>query len=145
MRTNYLKNEGIALKVLVKSKIDSTEFTDITVNSLSATDDFSILNKIGNTPIIKKRILPKDISPYVSIYAKAEWLNPGNRIKDRAKLKMILEGDRNGILNHNKIILDATSGNTGIAYTLIAAVIGYKFLQKKWWFIVIWEGEVLKR
>ncbi len=126
MRTDNLKNEGVSLKDPSKSKIDNFEFTDKERSKSSAIDNFSILGEIGNTPLIKIKKFTEDISPDVCIYAKAEWFNPGGSIKDRAALHMILEGERNGLLNHDKIILDATSGNTGIAYALIAAVKGYK-------------------
>lgn len=65
-------------------------------------------------------------APNVVIYGKAEWLNPGGSVKDRAALAMILEGERSGALRPGKIILDATSGNTGIAYAMIAAARGYR-------------------
>jgi cysteine synthase B len=62
----------------------------------------------------------------VQVYAKAEWYNPGGSVKDRAALSMILDGERRGLLTKDKIIVDATSGNTGIAYAMIAAERGYK-------------------
>lgn len=127
MRTDYLKNEEVPLKNLDKSNMEVLEeFTNKERRKISAVDNYSILNRIGKTPLIKIKRLPESISPDVSIYAKAEWFNPGGSIKDRAALNMILEGEKNGLLNYNKIILDATSGNTGIAYALIAAVKGYK-------------------
>jgi len=61
----------------------------------------------------------------VEILAKAEYFNPGGSVKDRAALNMILDGERSGKLNHGRVILDATSGNTGIAYAMIAANRGY--------------------
>ena len=64
--------------------------------------------------------------PGVEIYGKAEFFNPGGSVKDRAGLNMILDGERTGKLTHDKIILDATSGNTGIAYAMIGAYQGYK-------------------
>ncbi len=88
--------------------------------------NYTILNKIGNTPLLKIKNIPKMITPDVEIYAKAEWFNPGGSVKDRAALNMILDGERTGDLKPGKIILDATSGNTGIAYAFIAAVKGYK-------------------
>jgi cysteine synthase B len=63
--------------------------------------------------------------PGVKFYAKAEWQNPGGSVKDRPALNMILEGERSGALHPGKIILDATSGNTGIAYGMIGAAKGY--------------------
>jgi cysteine synthase B len=64
--------------------------------------------------------------PNIEIFGKAEFFNPGGSVKDRAALNMILDGERSGKLNHNRIILDSTSGNTGIAYAMIGAVKGYK-------------------
>jgi len=62
----------------------------------------------------------------VEIFAKAEWLNPGGSVKDRAGLRIIEEGERSGQLTRDKIILDSTSGNTGIAYAMIGAIKGYR-------------------
>ena len=64
--------------------------------------------------------------PGVEIYGKAEFFNPGGSVKDRAALNMILDGERTGKLTHDKILLDSTSGNTGIAYAMIGAYKGYK-------------------
>jgi cysteine synthase B len=77
---------------------------------------------IGNTPLLRLRLL----STEVPVYAKAEHLNPGGSVKDRAALAMILEGERSGKLKPGMTILDATSGNTGIAYAMIGASRGYK-------------------
>ena len=62
----------------------------------------------------------------VQLYAKAEWKNPGGSVKDRPAARMIAEGERTGALTSGKVILDATSGNTGIAYAMIGAARGYK-------------------
>ena len=80
---------------------------------------------VGNTPLLRLRHLTSDLRA-VEIYAKAEWFNPGGSVKDRPALNMILEGERSGLLTPDKIILDATSGNTGIAYAWIGAARGYK-------------------
>src|ERR1044072_6362297 len=80
---------------------------------------------IGHTPLLRLRLLDKDLSPGVQIFAKAEHLNPGGSVKDRAALSMILEGERRGRLKPGMTILDATSGNTGIAYAMIGASRGY--------------------
>ena len=85
----------------------------------------SILDLIGNTPLLSFKRLAESVSP-VQVFAKAEWYNPGGSVKDRAALNMILEGERSGLLTKDKIIIDATSGNTGIAYAMIAAERGYK-------------------
>jgi cysteine synthase B len=85
----------------------------------------SILDLIGRTPLIRLRQIERSC-PGVEIYAKAEWQNPGGSVKDRAGARMIAEGERSGALTPAKTILDATSGNTGIAYAMIGAAKGYK-------------------
>src|SRR6185369_752469 len=76
-------------------------------------------------PLLRlRRLGPKN--PKVEVYGKAEWANPGGSVKDRPALNMIREGERSGKLTPGKIILDATSGNTGIAYAMIAAARGYQ-------------------
>ena len=84
-----------------------------------------LLERIGNTPLIRLSRLGAEW-PHVSICAKAEWLNPGGSVKDRAAYSMIREGERTGQLRPGKVILDATSGNTGIAYAMIGAALGYR-------------------
>lgn len=83
-------------------------------------------SNIGNTPLIRLRRITHDLPENIEIYAKAEHLNPGGSVKDRAALAMILAGEKSGELTKNKTILDATSGNTGIAYSMIGAARGYK-------------------
>jgi S-sulfo-L-cysteine synthase (O-acetyl-L-serine-dependent) len=83
-----------------------------------------IVELVGNTPLIKLRKLSERLG--VDIYGKAEWYNPGGSVKDRPALNMILDGERTGKLTPDKIILDATSGNTGIAYAWIGAARGYR-------------------
>jgi cysteine synthase B len=85
----------------------------------------SVLQLIGNTPLVSFKRVAADVAP-AEVYAKAEWYNPGGSVKDRAALNMILEGERRGLLNKSKILVDATSGNTGIAYAMICAERGYK-------------------
>src|SRR5256885_15174457 len=85
----------------------------------------SILQRIGNTPLIRIRLLEKEF-PHITFYAKAEWFNPGGSVKDRPALRMIEEAERTGELTVEKVILDSTSGNTGIAYALIGAAKGYQ-------------------
>ncbi len=80
---------------------------------------------VGNTPLLRLRNITV-ASSNVEIFAKAEWFNPGGSVKDRPALNMILEGERAGLLTKDKIILDATSGNTGIAYAWIGASRGYR-------------------
>jgi cysteine synthase B len=85
----------------------------------------TLLSAIGNTPLLQIETLTQDL-PGIQIFAKAEFLNPGGSVKDRAGLNMILDGERTGRLTKDRIILDATSGNTGIAYAMIGASRGYK-------------------
>jgi len=85
-----------------------------------------LLSKIGGTPLVRLRRVARDLPDGVELYAKAEHLNPGGSVKDRAALAMILDGERTGQLTPGKIILDATSGNTGIAYAMIGAARGYR-------------------
>src|SRR5277367_9162 len=92
------------------------------VSRLVATD---LLELIGNTPLIRLERIASEF-PGVEIYGKAEFFNPGGSVKDRAALNMILDGERSGRLTHDKILLDATSGNTGIAYAMIGALKGYR-------------------
>ena len=87
--------------------------------------DESLLSKIGRTPLISLPRIAVGLPAGVSLYLKAEHLNPGGSVKDRAALSMILDGERSGRLTQGKTILDATSGNTGIAYAMIGAALGY--------------------
>jgi cysteine synthase B len=84
-----------------------------------------LLSTIGNTPLLRLDKIAREF-PGVQIYAKAEYFNPGGSVKDRAGLNMILDGERSGRLHPDRIILDATSGNTGIAYAMIGAARGYR-------------------
>ncbi|MCY3985492.1 MAG: cysteine synthase family protein [Candidatus Dadabacteria bacterium] len=86
----------------------------------------SVVDLIGNTPLLKLSEMEKDCSPGVSIYAKAEWFNPGGSIKDRPARRMILEAIRSGELTKDKVIMDSSSGNTAIAYAMIGAALGYE-------------------
>jgi len=80
---------------------------------------------IGSTPLIRLSSFEADLKN-VELYAKAEWRNPGGSVKDRAAARMIADGERSGALTRDKIIIDATSGNTGIAYAMIGAARGYR-------------------
>jgi cysteine synthase B len=85
----------------------------------------TVLSLIGRTPLLRVRLFEKD-HPGLEVYAKAEWFNPGGSVKDRAALAMIEDGERRGALTPDRIIIDSTSGNTGIAYALIGAAKGYR-------------------
>ena len=80
---------------------------------------------VGNTPLLELPNISAEV-PGVRIFGKAEWCNPGGSVKDRPALWMIRAGEASGALTHEKVILDATSGNTGIAYAWIGAALGYK-------------------
>ena len=82
-------------------------------------------SQIGKTPLLALKRVALGLPPGVEVLAKAEHLNPGGSVKDRAALSMILDGERSGRLCPGKVILDATSGNTGIAYAMIGAARGY--------------------
>ena len=84
----------------------------------------SVLDMIGRTPLVRLEEFERE-TPGVELYAKAEWQNPGGSVKDRAAARMILDGEASGRLTHGKTILDATSGNTGIAYAMVGAARGY--------------------
>lgn len=88
----------------------------------------SILDQIGNTPLLdlSPLALRSGIAPDIGVYAKAEWFNPGGSVKDRPALRIIKEAEAKGALTSEKILIDSSSGNTGIAYALIGAVKGYQ-------------------
>jgi cysteine synthase B len=92
---------------------------------LARTGAEPLLATIGNTPLLRLDKISGEF-PGVEIFGKAEYFNPGGSVKDRAAANMVLDGERSGKLNHSRVILDATSGNTGIAYAMIGANRGYK-------------------
>ena len=83
-----------------------------------------LLSRIGNTPLVEIRKIFH--SPTVRIFAKCEWFNPGGSVKDRAAARMVQQAEESGLLTPEKTILDATSGNTGIALAMIGALRGYQ-------------------
>jgi cysteine synthase B len=85
----------------------------------------NLLERIGKTPLLRLERVGADF-PNAEFYAKAEWFNPGGSVKDRAAYSMIREGERTGALERGKTVLDATSGNTGIAYAMVGAALGYR-------------------
>lgn len=84
----------------------------------------SLVERIGNTPLLRLDALASDL-PGVALLGKAEWYNPGGSVKDRAAANIVAEGRRSGQLHSGKILLDATSGNTGIAYAMLGAAEGF--------------------
>jgi cysteine synthase B len=97
----------------------------VPIPRLARTEAEPLLATIGNTPLLRLEKIAREF-PGIEIFAKAEYFNPGGSVKDRAALNMVLDGERSGKLNHNRVILDATSGNTGIAYAMIGANRGYR-------------------
>jgi cysteine synthase B len=85
----------------------------------------SVTELIGGTPLVELPSISAEV-PGVDILGKAEWYNPGGSVKDRPALWMIRDGEKTGSLTPEKTILDATSGNTGIAYAWIGAALGYR-------------------
>lgn len=82
------------------------------------------LERIGNTPLLRLDRLTRDL-PRIALLGKAEWVNPGGSVKDRAAANIVAEARRTGKLGPGKILLDSTSGNTGIAYAMIGAAQGF--------------------
>jgi S-sulfo-L-cysteine synthase (O-acetyl-L-serine-dependent) len=85
----------------------------------------TITELVGNTPLLRIRLFEEQY-PEVEVYAKAEWFNPGGSVKDRAALAMVEDGEQRGLLTKDRVIVDSTSGNTGIAYALVGAAKGYR-------------------
>lgn len=96
------------------------------ISLLPSADPDALLRTIGNTPLIPLSRIGAKFAPRVRIFAKAEWFNPGGSVKDRPAYRMIRAAELSGTLTREKIILDATSGNTGIAYAMIGARRGYR-------------------
>src|SRR5438876_1592700 len=82
------------------------------------------VSRIGNTPLLRLERIAREL-PKVQLLGKAEWFNPGGSVKDRAAFNIVKEGRRSGKFSADKILLDSTSGNTGIAYAMIGAAEGF--------------------
>ena len=93
-------------------------------SGLGETLGHTLVERIGNTPLLRLDALSRDL-PGVTLLGKAEWYNPGGSVKDRAAASIVAEGRRSGALRPGKILLDATSGNTGIAYAMLGAAEGF--------------------
>jgi len=88
-------------------------------------DGHPVVSLIGNTPLVPLTRVSWASAPGVSVYVKLEGQNPGGSVKDRAALSIILQAQRTGALAPGKTLLDATSGNTGIAYAMLGAALGF--------------------
>ena len=93
-------------------------------SGLGVTLGHSLMERIGNTPLLRLDAVTRDL-PGVTLLGKAEWYNPGGSVKDRAAANIVTEARRHGQLGPGKILLDATSGNTGIAYAMLGAAEGF--------------------
>src|SRR6202021_2318717 len=93
-------------------------------SNLGQTLGHSLIERIGNTPLLRLDALTHDL-PDVALLGKAEWYNPGGSVKDRAAANIVAEARRSGQLRPGKTLLDAPSGNTGIAYAMLGAAEGF--------------------
>ncbi len=93
-------------------------------SGLGETLGHTLMERIGNTPLLRLDTLVRDL-PGITLLGKAEWYNPGGSVKDRAAANIVVEARRTGALRPGKILLDATSGNTGIAYAMLGAAEGF--------------------
>jgi cysteine synthase B len=96
------------------------------IETVPAVHADSIDSLIGNTPLLGFRRVTAHLPENIAVYAKAEWANPGGSVKDRAAANIIHEAEKSGQLTKDKILLDSTSGNTGIAYAMIGAAKGIR-------------------
>jgi S-sulfo-L-cysteine synthase (O-acetyl-L-serine-dependent) len=85
----------------------------------------SVIDAVGNTPLVRLRKVAADV-PDVEVWAKLEFANPGGSVKDRPALRMMLDALADGRLTRDKILIDSTSGNTGVAYSIFGAVLGIR-------------------
>lgn len=94
------------------------------INSMTTPLGRALLERIGNTPLVRLERIVSHLRG-VQILGKAEWVNPGGSVKDRAASNIVAEAQRRGLLTEGKHLLDATSGNTGIAYAMLGAAMGF--------------------
>src|SRR5579859_8062176 len=94
------------------------------LNTIDNPGPQDLLSLIGNTPLLRLQRVGLEY-PEVEFYAKAEWANPGGSVKDRPAMNIILDAERTGLMTNEKVLIDSTSGNTGIAYAMICAARGY--------------------
>jgi S-sulfo-L-cysteine synthase (O-acetyl-L-serine-dependent) len=87
--------------------------------------DHSLLEKFGNTPLVPIRNIGRDY-PNVPIFAKAEWFNPSGSVKDRAASRIVMDAINSGRLKPGSVLLDSSSGNTGISYAMLGAMLDFR-------------------
>jgi len=112
------------MKFNMQESVDNTMLENSERIVQTPSERISVADMVGNTPLVKLHRIGREFAP-VEIFAKAEWCNPSGSVKDRAALNMILEGIKKGELTPEKTIVDATSGNTGIALAMFGAALGY--------------------
>ena len=111
-------------KIAALANAEALDETRDAASGLGETLGHSMLERIGNTPLLRLDSLTRDL-PGLALLGKAEWCNPGGSVKDRAAANIVSEARRSGQLRPGKILLDATSGNTGIAYAMLGAAEGF--------------------
>lgn len=89
-----------------------------------AAESMSVVDRVGNTPLVRLRHLTAHLSERVEVYVKLEYFNPGGSVKDRAARQILLDALERGDLRSGTILLDSTSGNTGVAYAMLGAALG---------------------
>jgi cysteine synthase B len=114
---------GFSKSTEISSREHYSDCTETPI-SLGETLGHSLVERIGNTPLLRLDQVTRDL-PGVVLLGKAEWYNPGGSVKDRAAANIVAEGRRKGLLRPGKILLDATSGNTGIAYAMLGSAEGF--------------------
>jgi S-sulfo-L-cysteine synthase (O-acetyl-L-serine-dependent) len=117
----YLEKRDVAVSKRTTTAVGPSADTEGIHASIAR---HTLLDQIGNTPLLSLTRIGREF-PHIDFYAKAEWFNPGGSVKDRPALSMIEAGLTSGLLQPGKTIIDATSGNTGIAYAMIGAALGY--------------------
>jgi S-sulfo-L-cysteine synthase (O-acetyl-L-serine-dependent) len=119
----YYSHDGFIHMAQVSSKPAAAAQASSIVTPDGARLGLNALDRVGNTPLLRLERIGRDL-PDVEILGKAEWYNPGGSVKDRAAARIIAEAQRTGKLTPGKILMDSTSGNTGIAYAMIGAAKG---------------------
>ncbi len=114
---------GSSKTAAISSSANSAESREGT-SGLGETLGHSLMERIGNTPLLRLDAVTRDLQG-VTLLGKAEWYNPGGSVKDRAAASIVAEAGRRGLLYPGRILLDATSGNTGIAYAMLGAAEGF--------------------
>lgn len=115
--------QGSAKTAEMDKKVKTNGHAEV-ASTLGETLGHTLVERIGNTPLLRLDAMSRDV-PGVALLGKAEWYNPGGSVKDRAAAHIVAEARRSGALRQGKILLDATSGNTGIAYAMLGAAEGF--------------------